>query len=355
MKYLFFIGTQAEFIKLLPVMVEMERRHLKFGIIASGQNNLKDIDIFSSLKHKKIDIEVNHQPKKQNIISLLTWWFVTFWKGMFVFNKQKFNNVTLIVHGDTISTLLGAVLGKLFHVRVAHIEAGLRSNDFLNPFPEEINRVLVSRLVDYHFCQNIWSLKNLNRVKGKKVNTKCNTLQESLEIAVKQRNSPLPIKEKYFIFILHRQENLINTTKTKQIIDEITKNKHKLMCIFVLHGNTKQFLIDHDLYNLLKNNRRIKLLDKVPYFSFISLLRKAEFLITDGGSNQEESSYLGLPTLILRQKTERTEGLNHNVVLGGNDLIKIRDFVNNHDQYRYPVQKISFRPSHIIVDTLEKA
>ena len=123
---------------------------------------------------------------------------------------------------------------------------------------------------------------------------------------------------------------------------------------FILHPPTRVSLKKNGLYDDLKNNLRCILLPRQGFFEFNSLLRKAEFLITDGGSNQEECFYLGIPCLLFRNETERFEGIKNNVVISNLDPVTIESFVENYESYRgKPVLK-DFSPSNFIVNQLEK-
>jgi len=247
-------------------------------------------------------------------------------------------------------------LAKFFGMKVAHIEAGLRSFNFLHPFPEEIDRVLVSHMADVHFCPNEWAMKNIQNRGGVKVNTENNTLIDSLAIALDQKIDSELIKSiknnKYFIFILHRQENLMNRELVQNLIEklsEITKETH---CVFVLHEPTRKVLNDMNLLNGLKQNKRITLLSRLSYVEFMHVLSNSEYIITDGGSNQEESYFMGKPCLILRKKTERIEGLGHNVLLSNLDSDTISKFIVKYKSYLKPKVQSNISPSSVICNAL---
>jgi UDP-N-acetylglucosamine 2-epimerase (non-hydrolysing) len=348
------IGTVAEFIKLLPILIELDNRNLKYKIISTGQNKIDKIDLLSEVKQSKISYIINSQPTQQISWSLLIWWVKTFRLGFFKLNKLKAKNNYLIVHGDTVSTLMGALLGKILGFKVLHVESGLRSFNFRSPFPEEINRVLVSKLADVHFAPNKWAINNLKKERGIKIDTKNNTLIESLSIALNRGENTLNIlPKKYFVFVLHRQENLIDTKFVKEIIQNIVEQSNTIKCVFILHGNTVHSLKNQSLYKSITNNKNIFLLERVPYFKFMKILKKAKFLVTDGGSNQEEAFYMGLPTFLIRECTERIEGINSNVLLGGKNMIALKKFFKNYNKFKKsPIKNVN-SPSKIIVDYLD--
>jgi len=350
-KYCFFVGTQAELIKLLPVIKEFQSRNIPFTFIASGQNPLPE----SLLQGIEVDIYLYRTIIFQHMLWVLSWFFKTIIQGYFIIQKRlgRVNNGYFIVQGDTISTLMGAVLGRLLGYRIVHIEAGLRSFNLKYPFPEEIDRLLVSTLSSYHFCPNDWAVNNLRNVKGIKVNTKQNTLWEHFNEALKRPIIlPKELEKPYFLFVIHRQENLFSRSLMELLIHEVlTQTKH-LNAVFILHGPTHNILVQYDLMGVLQENRKVILLPRQDYYHFTHILAHCEFMVTDGGSNQEEAYYLGKPCLLLRSVTERIEGLKENVVLSSNDTKVIRQFFKTYRQYKRPALTCSVSPSSIIVDTL---
>ena len=356
----FFIGTEAEFIKVFPVTVELDRQGIKYSIIASGQNILTNSLLFTYIDHKNIDLTLSSGPAKQTPFALMFWFILTFIKGYFLMRtylKQASIQV-LLVHGDTISTVMGAYLGRILGMKVMHIEAGLRSFNFLHPFPEEIDRVLTSRVVDVHFSPNEWALKNLDNISGKKINTIQNTLLDSLRIVTRKNiNTELLRKvknKKYFMFVMHRQENLMNESLVREIIDIILHQTKSLTCVFIIHKPTRVALEKYNLMSKVEKNKYIITTNRLPYIEIMNLMKRAEFLITDGGSNQEESYYFGKPCLILREHTERIEGLDKNVLLSMNNLSTIKSFFKNYKVYeRKPITN-SIQPSKVIVEELKK-
>lgn len=357
--YYFFLGTEAELIKMLPVLLSFKKRNIHFKIIASGQNDISKSELLKIADISPIDITISKEKIKQTTIGLFTWFISTLFKGSFILRREfsiDRNNKDMIVHGDTISTVMGTILAKIFHMKLVHVEAGLRSYNYFHPFPEEIDRVLVSNFADIHFCPNAWAVNNLKKKRGQVVNTYQNTLAESLAIALMQkRNSNLINKlknKKYFIFVVHRQENLYNEKFLKQVIALVQEAAKTYTCLFILHKPTKIVLEKLHLIKELQNNKNIILTERIPYIEFMQIIDNAQFMITDGGSNQEEAYYLGKPCLILRKHTERIEGLNKNILLSGNDLGKITHFIKEHKKYIVKKTDLKKSPSEIITNTL---
>jgi len=143
-RYYFFIGTVAELIKLYPVIKEFQNNGVDFKIIATGQNNIKNTE-FTNFLNKEPDMVLSNGIETKRAINLFLWFFKTLFHGANVL-KEEFKNLNkketfFIVHGDTVSTVMGALISKFFGFKVIHVEAGLRSFNFLRPFPEEIDRV----------------------------------------------------------------------------------------------------------------------------------------------------------------------------------------------------------------------
>lgn len=357
--YYFFIGTVAEFIKLMPVMQELSRRNASFKIIASGQNRITDCEILTDVGLERVDIVVNQRPIRKSAIGLFLWFFETLFKAFGKLRPEfsgKGESAVLIVHGDTVSTVMGAFLGKMFGLKVAHVEAGLRSFNFLQPFPEELDRYIASYFVDVHFCPYDTAVQNLRRRRGIKVDTGFNTNIDSLAYALTNKHKPDILSQiggrKYFIFIMHRQENLLNKALVHEIIQAVAGEAQNIMCVFVMHELTRTTLENLGLLREIESNPNILTIGRMPYLEFIQLLDHSEFMITDGGGNQQEAYYLGKPCLLLRNVTEGHEGVGQNVLLSGNNIDTIHNFMSRYEHYQRDPIVPAKPPSQIVVDTL---
>ncbi len=360
--YYFFIGTEAELIKLVPVLKEFEKRKISYKIIASGQNDIKKSVLLTLLKKGQPDIILFDGKITQTAVGLLSWFFITLFKS-FGKLRQEFkdvnkNTTVMFVHGDTVSTVMGALIAKRYGLKIAHVEAGLRSFNYFHPFPEEIDRVITSQLTDIHLCPNEWAVNNLKNKSGLKVNTGQNTLLDSLNMVINTKVQSKLLdrikKEKYFLFIMHRQENLFNDQLVELLIDNVIAHAKNMKCVFVMHAPTILVLEKKGLMQKLKAHKNIILSERLSYVEFMKVIDGCQFIVTDGGSNQEESYYFGKPCLILRSATERIEGLNHNVVLSKNNFDVIKDFFKNYKKYAKKPINPKQRPSEIIVNTVTK-
>lgn len=356
-KVYFFMGTTAEFIKLAPVIKELKKQNIKFKIITSGQNPINFEDLKDYIGLVKANIALKEKPSKSSMFLFLIWAFKSLFEGITSLKKEfkglNKNNSYFIVHGDTISSTIGSLIAKFHGLKLVHIESGLRSFSFFEPFPEEICRVINMRLADILFCPNQWAIDNIKTFKGIKVDTKQNTLVESFEWAMKA-NKNLDFKKKYkkyYILYIRRQEHLYFQKEwTIKIINTVLNSASAgLNCLFSVHFLNKDLLPKN-----LTQERQKKLItiDRLSYTNFMKLMSQAEFIATDGCTNQEEASYMGLPLLALRNRTERIEGLEENVIIskGGKHIIK--DFLKNYKKYRRKPISFKERPSKIIVDYL---
>lgn len=360
----FFVGTEAELIKIFPIIIEAKNRGLNCKIIASGQNNITKSKILKKINCGTVDLELSYEKDiKKSAAGLLIWWINTYRSALKkikdTFPDADFKNSQMIIHGDTVSTFMGAKLGYKLGMQVCHVEAGLRSHNFLNPFPEEIDRVLTSRKARLHFAPGEVPTLNLKHVKGKVINTKQNTLLDSLrysrDIPVENTDiEKILNNEDYFVFVMHRQENLVSKDFVTGVISKIIKIAKKRKCVIILHEITKNVFIKFGLMESLKSNSNVILQPRVDYFDFMKLLENSAFVITDGGSNQEELFYMGKPCLIMRKRTERNEGIGINARLFDGTTDDISNFVNSIKENKIKIKTEQVKPSCIIVDTLMK-
>lgn len=190
---------------------------------------------------------------------------------------------------------------------------------------------------------------------GRKINTKMNTVVDAIKIALSQELKSEDVKnivgKKYFFFTVHRQENIYNEELIGFCVKKVLELANNMCCVFVLHAPTKEVLIKLGLLNSIKDHKNIIMMPRVGYFDFTHVLANAEFLITDGGSNQEEGYYLWKPTLVLRHETERIEGIWKNVVISKCAPEVIDYFVKNYANYNFssPLGANFSSPSEIIL------
>ncbi|MBI4844703.1 MAG: UDP-N-acetylglucosamine 2-epimerase [Nitrospirae bacterium] len=352
------LGTKAQLIKTAPLMKMMQSEGIPFNYISTGQHEKGMEELRRAFGLKEPDMVLHKGGDVISLPSIFVWSLLLLAKAVFlrknIFRGDKSGIV--LVHGDTFSTLIGALAGRFAGLKVAHVEAGLRSHDFLNPFPEELTRVFTSFIADYFFCPGQWAVNNLKKRSGVKINTFDNTLLDALHHALQNSGeSGLNHPEgRYCVASIHRYENILSKKRLSRIVETVEKISVKCKTVFVLHPVTEKRLRSYGLYERLADNPDILPRGRYPYFDFIRLISHSEFIVTDGGSNQEESFYLGKPCLLLRRRTERMEGLGKNVCLSGMDDSAIDDFVSNYGKHNIPAETAGRHPSEIIMKEVRK-
>lgn len=350
------IGTRAQLIKMAPVLREFEARNCPYHLVLTGQHN-------ETMDELLAQFEVSTKPVRLRLgvditgIGQMAIWFVQT-LGALISHRRELLSATqnvFVVHGDTFSTLLGAIAGRLLGVKVAHVESGLRSFKLFHPFPEELTRIAVFWLADIAYCPNSWAMGNLSSYRLEKINSRQNTLLDAVRFAIGQPPHEQSFCEyaQYGVVSIHRFENIFDRSKFARILDLLEIMALNRPLIFVLHPATRKRLEHFNLMGRITRNPRFVPRNRMGYIPFLQLLTKSSFVVTDGGSNQEELSYLGIPTLLMRRATERTEGLNANVVISNFDEKKVREFM--HNLRRVPPIDLSAEramPSQVIVDHL---
>jgi UDP-N-acetylglucosamine 2-epimerase (non-hydrolysing) len=349
------IGTRAQLIKTAPVMLELQQRKLPYWFLYTAQHRDTIQDTIAEFGLKQPDHTLLDWSSEAKTIALFGSWGV---RAFLALRKARrlvpFRKGIVMVHGDTASTLWGAVLGRFSGNRVLHLESGLRSFNLLHPFPEELVRVLTFRLSHIYACPGAWAVDNLKQYRGTKLNTHHNTIVDALRFAVERHASPAADQD-YVVFSIHRFENLFNDARLRQVAALARELSARFRVKFVLHPATRRQLEKAGLFAPLDRIETIDLMDRLSYTGFMGLVAHAAFVVTDGGSNQEELSYLGVPTLIFRRATERVEGIGENAVLSAYDPDTIRDFVDGYQRFRRDAITPDRSPSAMIVDWLAAA
>jgi len=238
--------------------------------------------------------------------------------------------------------------------KVAHLESGLRSSCWYRPFPEELIRTLCAKYCDLLFAPSAWAQGNLEKigVKGEIINIGQNTNIEALEYSLAQAE-PLALElSDYCVITIHRVETILSKSRMVFVIDLIRELSRKHHVLFVMHPPTARKLEDFDLLPLLDVIENVTVEPLIKHERFLQVLSSAKFVITDGGSIQEETYYLDIPCLVLRKETERREGIGSNVVMGSFDRDIIGEFLQNYASYRTGKRIENLSPSHIILERL---
>ncbi len=333
-KILVVAGTRPEVIKLAPVIHKLKAdNYFSTCVCLTGQHLEL---VYPSLKLFKIqpDYQLNVMQPNQTIAELTAKLITSIEK---VIKKEKPDIV--LVQGDTTSAFSGALAAFYNKTPIAHVEAGLRTNHINNPFPEEMNRVFISKIARYHFAPTEMAVQNLllENIDRSKIYRTGNTTIDSLFFALKQvvPNSENVkalkaqlanrVKNNLLLVTIHRRENQgENLLTICDILKELSKQSETSI-ILPLHPNPQ---IRSVVEKELNDYENIMLIDPQPYDSFVWLMSRANLIITDSGGIQEEAPSLGVPVIVLRDYTERAEGLiSHQTELLPLDKVLIKQKV----------------------------
>jgi len=300
------LGTRPEIIKMAPIIRECERRKLDYFVLHTGQHYSHQMDsiFFEQLElpAPKYNLDVGSASHAEQTGRIMT--------GVEKVLMDERPDVVL-VQGDTNTVLAGALAASKLHIKVGHVEAGLRSYD--RTMPEEINRIVADHISDYLFAPTENSRENLRKegISDQKIHVTGNTIVDSvyqnLEIAKRKVNvlADLGLKPKeYFLVTAHRQENVDSRERLGEIIKglELVCREFELPMVFPMHPRTRkmreEFGFDLD---------GIKVIEPLGFLEFLQLEANARLALTDSGGVQEETCILGVPCVTLRENTERPE------------------------------------------------
>ena len=327
MKLSIVLGTRPEIIKMSPLIRECQREGLNYFILHTGQHYSYNMDkvffIQLELPEAKYNLDVGSGSHAEETGKMLL--------GIEkVLLREKPD--TILVEGDTNTVLAGALAASKLHIKVGHVEAGLRSYD--KRMPEEINRILTDHISDYLFAPTEKAREILLRegVSEDKIfitgNTIVDAVYQNLKIANKKRRvlGKLRLEPKnYFLVTLHRQENVDDTERFGRILKSLDQigGQFSLPVIYPIHPRSQRRMREFGI-----KTDYVKLMPPFDFLSFLQLESNAKLVLTDSGGVQEESCILGVPCVTLRDSTERPETLEvgSNTLSGGN-LDKILESV----------------------------
>ncbi len=341
---------------MAPVIMAVKTARFGFRVIFTGQHKETVDELMGDFGLPSPDFTLYDGPDITRTAQIVPWMLKVMWtffrmrKRILVKNERNI----FLVHGDTISTVLGAIMGRLTRQTVGHLESGLRSFRLFDPFPEELQRLATFALSQVYFCPGQWALNNLKKYSGEKIDIRYNTLIDSLRLAMMREDLKAPdFPQKPFCLVsIHRYENISRRNSLLKVIKLVEKIANSFLVVFVLHPPTIVHLKKFGLLSRLENNHNIELRPRYSYVRFIKLLAQSEFIVTDGGSNQEECSYLGHPCLLMRAVTERVEGLNKNVVVSDFQLGTVDSFIAHYSDYRRPAVQAAVSPSELVLEYL---
>jgi UDP-N-acetylglucosamine 2-epimerase (non-hydrolysing) len=349
-----FLGTKAQYIKTAPLLRRLDAEAVPYRLIDSGQHAHLSVGLRDELGVRAPDHALAAGRDITRIPQAFGWALRLAWR---LVDRRRLRHEIFggrggicVVHGDTPSTLLSTLMARRAGLAVAHLEAGLRSGRLLHPFPEEAIRLVVMRLASLLFAPDELAAANLHDmgVKGEVVLLPANTVLEALEHDLSSGGPPEP---GVVVVTLHRVENLHRRERLERLVATVERIARDLPVRFVRHGPTvdtlRRFGFDRRLAAA-----GVELTDLTGHARFVAMLRDAPFVITDGGSIQEECALLGTPTLLWRAATERPDGLGRNVVLSGYDAEVVGRFLTDPEQYRTPAAAVDATPSAVVLDHL---
>ena len=312
-KVLLIFGTRPEAIKLCPVIRGLREHSTPFDVrvcVTAQHREMLDqvLQAFDVQPDHDLDLMLPGQTLFQSTSRILA--------GLeSVLQAER--PAIVIVQGDTTSTLCGALAGFYQNIPVAHVEAGLRTGDMRQPFPEEMNRVLTSRLAELHFAATEKAAENLllEGVMPDSIHVTGNTgidavlfVRDGLAAGkLRGREWPeLDSSKKLIVVTAHRRESFGGGfERICRALAEIA-NRPDVQVVYPVHPNPN---VQDPVQRLLAGHPNVRLLEPLSYVPFVDLMRRAYLLITDSGGIQEEGPSLGKPILVMREKTERPEAV----------------------------------------------
>lgn len=326
---LFVFGTRPEVIKLAPVILELKKYPDKYKVIICNTEQQKELSN-QTLAYFGLQADINLDCMRENqTLSEVQARILTSLDKVFIDNKVD----ATIVQGDTMTVLCGALTSFYRKIPVFHVEAGLRSYDIFEPFPEEVMRQMTSRVAELHFAPTEKNKTALLRedIQESKIHVTGNTVIDALFCL---SNSTMEQAKKFFLsenlevndnlvlITVHRREN--HGERIDKILDAIeylvkTYSNHKF--VIPVHPNPN---VKCKVYSKLSEYENVYLLKPLDYPYLVYLMKNAKLILTDSGGIQEEAPSFGCPTLVMRYETERQEGIDAGVsVLVGADYDKI--------------------------------
>jgi UDP-N-acetylglucosamine 2-epimerase (non-hydrolysing) len=306
MKYAIVLGTRPEIIKMSPVIRELQTRASEYFILHTGQHYSYSLGkVFFEqldLPIAKYNLNIGSGSHAEQTGNMLI--------GIERILQQEEPDIVLVA-GDTNTVLAGALAATKLHIRVGHIEAGLRSYD--RTMPEEINRILTDHCSDYLFSPTEGAKRILagEGIPDEKIfvtgNTIVDAVYQNLKIANSKMDavSNLHLQPKgYFLVTVHRQENVDNPTRFTGILEGVNRISQKfgMLGVYSVHPRSQKRMTE---FGLQANG--MKLIEPVDFLSFLQLESSARLILTDSGGVQEEACILGIPCVTLRDNTERPE------------------------------------------------
>jgi len=317
-------GTRPEAIKMAPVIKELEKYpdKVKSIVCVTGQHR-EMLDQVLEIFDITPDIDLDLMEENQTLEDLTAKVFPEITRVI-----KNIHPDILLVQGDTTTAMLTGLAAFYQKVQVGHVEAGLRTNDIYNPFPEEINRRLISAVSNYNFAPTETAYKALINEGFKKdsIYITGNTVIDALFMTVKKKHKltpDIPLNDRRIILVTaHRRESFgVPFENVCNALKDIAIRNKDIEIIYPVHLNPN---IQKPVNEILANIERVHLIEPLKYLDFVHLMEKSYLILTDSGGIQEEAPALGKPVLVMREKTERPEAVEVGTVkLVGTDMKRI--------------------------------
>ncbi|MBM3297628.1 MAG: UDP-N-acetylglucosamine 2-epimerase (non-hydrolyzing) [Candidatus Aminicenantes bacterium] len=313
MKALVALGTRPEVIKLAPVIMEMRRRPGRFRPIlaATGQHGFLQKQMLQAFGLEP-DFELRVMRSDQSL-EALTGRVLRRFSALLETTRPDL----VMVQGDTTTAMACGLSAFYRRIPVAHVEAGLRTDDVYRPFPEEVNRRIITQVASHHFAPTRGAAANLLRqgVPRGRVLVTGNTVVDAVRWAAKNVSAAIPArverslarKPKLILVTVHRRESFGRPLlQICRALRAIAQNHPEALLVYPVHPNPN---VRRRVQDRLDGVERIVLTRPLDYFAFLSLLKRAHLVLTDSGGVQEEAPSFRVPVLVLREVTERPEGV----------------------------------------------
>lgn len=326
---LFVFGTRPEVIKLAPVILELKKYPQDYNVIICNTEQQKELSNQTlSYFGLKADINLDCMRENQSLASVQS-------RILTSLDKIYDENIidATVVQGDTITVLTGSLISFYHKVPVFHVEAGLRSYDIFEPFPEEVMRQMTSRVAQLHFAPTEVNKKALLKedIEEKKIHIVGNTVidalfclsEETMENGGKYlKDNGIRVDDKLILVTVHRRENHgERIDRILQAISDLATKYSDHTFILPVHPNPN---VKNKVYEKLEQFKNVHLLPPLDYPNLVYLMKNAKLILTDSGGIQEEAPSFGCPTLVMRYETERQEGIDAGVsILVGANYNKI--------------------------------
>lgn len=320
LKVMLVFGTRPEAIKMAPLVLELKKRVEQFEpIVTVTAQHREMLDQVLSIFDIDPDYDLNVMKEKQTLAQVTT----RVLEGLDEVIKESEPEIVL-VHGDTTTTFAASLAGFYNQVAIGHVEAGLRTWNKYSPFPEELNRQLTGVMSELHFAPTNQSRSNLlleNKLEDN-IFVTGNTAIDALKTTVRKEYTSETLNslqgKRLVLVTAHRRENLGSNMKQMfRAVKRIVERYEDVEVIYPVHLNP---LVQETADNILGNDERIKLIPPLDVIDFHNFASRAHLILTDSGGVQEEAPSLGVPVLVLRDTTERPEGIDAGTIkLAGTD------------------------------------